>query len=146
MNATVVKINKKGFAFLAIDGQPDGDEIFAHRSCFPSCNFDALLGVRVSCETAMTPKGPAATMVVFLPADEQDKGRDHGTIENMADTHGWLIPDLGGKLFVHRAELCPGQAWPVDLACCRVTYTMAIGKRGAKAVALRMEDDHAQVS
>jgi len=141
MNATVVKINKRGFAFLAIDGQPDGDEIFAHRNSFPkSCNFDTLLGIRVSCETAMTPKGPVATMVVILPAIEQDRGRDHGFIESMAETHGWLIPDVGGRLFCHRDELAAGQAWPENLAGCRVTYTLAIGKRGAKAVALRMED------
>ncbi len=146
--AVVIRVHPNGFAFLAYEGELDGDELYLHRrqvQDLPSCTFESLLGVRVSIsEVVMTPKGPAAMNCVVLPADEQSK-RDHGFIEVMGDSYGFLIPDVGGRLFCHRAELAAVD-WPDDLVNCRVTFTMAMGKRGLKAVALRPEDDRAQVS
>jgi cold shock CspA family protein len=96
-------------------------------------------------EIVNTPRGRAAERVTILPPDEQGK-RDHGVIDqvNAKGNFGFLIADYGStRLWWHRAVLAAGQAWPENLINCRVTFSMSTGKHGVKAVALRMEEDHA---
>jgi cold shock CspA family protein len=125
----------KGFCFILDDA---GAEIFANRNQFAdtAISFREIEGTRVDFQVAVTSRGLHAERIVIL---DDDKGREHGTIDRVVDFGGFIEPyDRRGIFFPLREMV--GTDWPAELLGTPVSYTVRIDRNGRpEALAVKRE-------
>jgi|SRR5579863_1534459 len=134
---TVIRVNdnpnpRLRFFFIQPDPNPDPQpDLYAHASSFEGL---AEVGQRLSFDTVETPRGRAARNCVLC--EDQDKGREHGTLASLGETFGFIVSEFGDeRLWVHaselRGEIAVGE---------KLSYSVGKDRRGRpRAIAVRRE-------